>query len=157
MTREPAVPVAVGKEERRYPERRIVGVLAVVMRGDSVLVVRRANPPLSGRWGFPGGVLELGETVAQGAMRELREETGITAEPSGILDVHDAIHRDAEGRVQFHYVLVAVRSIWRSGEGEAADDAAACAWVSRGDIEGGHSPTFPPLLPLLDLALAAHR
>jgi 8-oxo-dGTP diphosphatase len=64
-------PIRAAKEGRRYPERPIVGVLAVVMRGDRVLIVRRANPPLSGRWGFPGGVLELGETVAQGAMREL--------------------------------------------------------------------------------------
>jgi 8-oxo-dGTP diphosphatase len=146
---------------RRYPDRPIVAVLAVVVRGAGsdtrALIVQRAQQPNQGRWGFPGGVLELGETVAAGAMRELREETGITAEPAGILDVHDAVHRDAEGRVQFHYVLVAVRGIWRSGEGEAADDAAACAWVSRADIEAGHYPTFPTLLPLLDLALAAHR
>ena len=85
MTRESAV--AVGKEGRRYPERPIVGVLAVVMRGDRVLVVRRANPPMPGRWGFPGGVLELGETVAQGAMRELFEETGIKAEAAGPLTI----------------------------------------------------------------------
>src|ERR1700731_5239189 len=125
MTMEPVV--AVGKEGRRYPERPIVGVLAVVMRGDRALVVRRANPPMSGRWGFPGGVLELGETVADGAMRELFEETGIVAKPVGVLDVHDAITRDADGRVQFHYLLIAVRGIWQSGEGEPADDAAACA------------------------------
>jgi len=119
------------------------------------LIVQRAQQPNQGRWGFPGGVLELGETVAAGAMRELREETGIAAEPAGILDVHDAIHRDTEGRVQFHYTLIAVRGIWRAGEGEAADDAAACAWVTRADIEAGLYPTFPTLLPLFDLALAA--
>jgi 8-oxo-dGTP diphosphatase len=82
MTREPAV--AVRKEGRRYPERPIVGVLAVVMRGERAPAARRANPPMSGRWGFPGGVLELGETVAQGAMRELFEETGVAAEPAGL-------------------------------------------------------------------------
>jgi len=99
MTREPAV--GVGKERRRYPERPIVGVLAVVLRGERVLVVRRANPPMSGRWGFPGGVLELGETVAQGAMRELLEETGVTAEAAGPLTVIDTIDRDEQGRVRF--------------------------------------------------------
>src|SRR6516225_7109558 len=109
-----------GKEARRYPERPIVGVLAVVMRGDRALVVRRANPPMSGRWGFPGGVLELGETVAQGAMRELLEETGVVAEPIGPLTVIDSIDRDDEGRVRFHYTLVAVRGLWQSGEGIAA-------------------------------------
>jgi 8-oxo-dGTP diphosphatase len=115
---------------------------------------RRAQQPNQGRWGFPGGVLELGETVADGAMRELREETGIVAEAAGILNVHDAIHRDRDGRVQFHYTLIAVRGIWQRGEGEAADDAAATAWVSRADILADRYPTFPTLLPLFDLALA---
>jgi hypothetical protein len=67
--------------------------------------------------------------------------------------VHDAVSRDEAGRVQFHYVLIAVRGVWRSGEGEPADDAADCAWVSREDIEAGRYPTFPTLLPLFDLAL----
>ena len=76
--------MAGGKEGRRYPDRPIVGVLAVVLRDERALVVRRSNPPLAGRWGFPGGVLEFGETVAEGAMRELVEETGVVAEPSGV-------------------------------------------------------------------------
>src|SRR5580693_6293999 len=83
---------------RRYPERPIVAVLAVVLRpfGQEarVLIVQRAQQPNAGRWGFPGGVLELGETVAEGAMRELKEETGIVAEAAGWLDVHDATSRD---------------------------------------------------------------
>jgi 8-oxo-dGTP diphosphatase len=142
---------------RRYPDRPIVAVLAVVLRGEGpgtrALIVQRAQQPNAGRWGFPGGVLELGETVAEGAMRELFEETGIVAEPAGILNVHDAIHRDAEGRVQFHYTLIAVRGVWRSGEGEPADDAADCAWVSRDDIVAETYPSFPTLLPLFDRAL----
>jgi ADP-ribose pyrophosphatase YjhB (NUDIX family) len=138
---------------RRYPDRPIVAVLAVVLRGEQALIVQRAQQPNAGRWGFPGGVLELGETVAEGAMRELAEETGIAAKAAGILDVHDAITRDADGRVQFHYLLIAVRGIWQSGDGEPADDAAACAWVTRADIVAERYPTFPTLLPLLDLAL----
>jgi 8-oxo-dGTP diphosphatase len=142
---------------RRYPDRPIIAVLAVVLRGAGsdtrALIVQRAQQPNAGRWGFPGGVLELGETVAEGAMRELMEETGIVAEPAGILNVHDAIHRDSDGRVQFHYALIAVRGVWRTGEGEPADDAAACAWASRADIEAGLYPTFPTLLPLFDAAL----
>jgi 8-oxo-dGTP diphosphatase len=140
---------------RRYPERPIVAVLAVVLRGDQVLIVQRAQQPNAGRWGFPGGVLELGETVAEGAMRELREETGVVAEPAGWLNIHDAISRDDEGRVQFHYTLIAVRGVWQSGEGVAADDAAACAWTTRDEIVAGKYPTFPTLLPLFDRALAA--
>jgi ADP-ribose pyrophosphatase YjhB (NUDIX family) len=144
---------------RRYPERPMVAVLAVVLRPMDqewrVLIVQRAQQPNAGRWGFPGGVLELGETVAEGAMRELSEETGIVAEAAGTLNVNDAVSRDDEGRVQFHYVLIAVRGVWQSGEGVAGDDAAAVAWASRDDILAGKYPTFPTLLPLFDLALAA--
>ena len=142
------------REGRRYPDRPIVGVLAVVMRGDRVLVVRRANPPMRGRWGFPGGVLELGETIAQGAMRELIEETGVAAESAGPLTVIDTIDRDDEGRVRYHYTLVAVIGHWRSGEGTAGDDADEVAWLTRAEIIEQGLLTAPALLPLLDLALA---
>src|SRR5437660_11472178 len=123
------------------------------MRGDRVLVVRRANPPMPGRWGFPGGVLELGETVAQGAMRELLEETGVTAEAAGPLTVIDTIDRDGEGRVRYHYTLVAVIGTWRSGEGIPGDDADEVAWLARTEIVDRQLPTAPALLPLLDPAL----
>src|SRR5579884_1652479 len=97
---------------RRYPKRPIVAVLAVVLRPMAqetrALIVQRAQQPNAGRWGFPGGVLELGETVGEGAMRELREETGVIAEAAGVLNVNDAISRDDDGRVQFHYLLIAV-------------------------------------------------
>ncbi len=96
----------------------MVAVLSVVLRDEKVLIVQRAQQPNAGRWGFPGGVLELGETVAEGAMRELLEETGIVAEAAGTLNVNDAVSRDDEaGHVQFHYVLIAVRGIWKSGDG----------------------------------------
>jgi ADP-ribose pyrophosphatase YjhB (NUDIX family) len=140
---------------RRYPDRPIVGVLAVVLRGDKALVVRRSNPPLAGRWGFPGGVLELGETVAQGAVRELFEETGVVAEAAGTLTVIDSIQREVAGRVRYHYTLVAVRGIWRSGEGVADDDAEEVAWFSRADIVDRDLLVAPALLPIFDLALAA--
>jgi 8-oxo-dGTP diphosphatase len=143
-----------GKEGRRYPDRPIVGVLAVVVRGDRVLVVRRANPPMPGRWGFPGGVLELGETVAQGAMRELAEETGVEAEAGGPLTVIDTIDRDEEGRVRYHYTLVAMIGHWQSGEGVAGDDADEVAWLTRAEIIKQNLPTAPALLPLIDLAIA---
>src|SRR5208337_87070 len=123
-----------GKEGRRYPDRPIVGVLAVVLRGGRALVVRRANPPMAGRWGFPGGVLELGESVAEGAMRELFEETGVTAEAAETLTVFDTIDRDDEGRVRHHYILIAVCGTWRTGEGVAGDDADEVAWLSREEI-----------------------
>ena len=161
MTDQTAEPTTADLEARRaarrYPDRPIVAVLAVVLRGDGpdarALIVQRAQQPNAGRWGFPGGVLELGEMVGEGAMRELHEETGVLAEPGSILNVHDAVSRDDDGRVQFHYVLIAVKGTWRSGEGRPGDDAAAVAWASRAEIEAGHYPTFPTLLPLFDIAL----
>src|ERR1700745_1916039 len=141
------------KEGRRYPERPIVGVLAVVLRGERTLVVRRSNPPMPGRWGFPGGVLELGETVAQGAMRELLEETGVIAEAAGPLTVIDTIDRDEEGRVRYHYTLVAVIGRWHSGDGVPGDDADEVAWLSHAEIIEQNLATAPALLPLIDLAL----
>ncbi|HEX5319525.1 MAG TPA: NUDIX hydrolase [Stellaceae bacterium] len=157
----PAEELEARRAARRDPDRPRVAVLAVVLRpmdgGEKVLIVQRAQQPNAGRWGFPGGVLELGETVAEGAMRELLEETGIAAEPAGVLNVNDAVSRDGDGRVQFHYVLIAVRGVWRSGEGVAGDDAADVAWASRDDILAGKYPTFPTLLPLFDLALAAQE
>jgi 8-oxo-dGTP diphosphatase len=155
MTAPSAEELEARRAARRYPDRPLVAVLAVVLRGDKVLIVQRAQQPNAGRWGFPGGVLELGETVAEGAMRELMEETAITADAAGVLNVNDAISREDEGRVQFHYVLIAVRGIWRAGDGIAGDDAAAVAWASRDDILAGKYPTFPTLIPLFDLALAA--
>lgn len=145
--------IGARREARRYPERPIVGVLAVVLRGDRVLVVRRTNPPMPGRWGFPGGVLELGETVAEGAMRELEEETGVKAEANGPLTVIDTIDRDDEGRVRYHYTLVAVIGIWQSGDGVPGDDADEVAWLTRAEIVERNLPTAPALLPLIDLAL----
>jgi 8-oxo-dGTP diphosphatase len=147
----------LGKEGRRYPDRPIVGVLAVVLRGDRALVVRRSNPPMPGRWGFPGGVLELGETVAEGAMRELFEETGVKAEPVGPLTVADSIDRDKEGRVRYHYALVAIIGRWLSGEGVRGDDAEEVAWLSPAEIIEQNLPTAPTLLPLIELALARTR
>jgi 8-oxo-dGTP diphosphatase len=149
-----AVALDAEKERRRYPERPIIGVLAVVVRDRKALIVRRSNPPMAGRWGFPGGVLELGETVAEGAMRELREETGIVAEPAGILTVLDSIQREDDGRVRYHYALVAVRGVWRAGEGMAGDDADEVAWLSRADIFAQDLPVAPALLAVFDLALA---
>src|SRR5579864_8884231 len=132
---------------RRYPDRPIVAVLAVVMRGAGpdtrALIVQRAQQPNQGRWGFPGGVLELGETVAQGAMRELAEETGVVADAGGTLTVIDTIDRDDQGRVRYHYALVAVRGIWRAGDGTPGDDADEVAWLSHAEIVEGGLPTAP--------------
>jgi ADP-ribose pyrophosphatase YjhB (NUDIX family) len=113
----------------------VAAVLAAVVREGRVLLVRRANPPDRGRWGFPGGRIEPGETLAAAAIRELREETGVTAQAGPVLSALDSIHRDAGGGLAHHYVLVAVLCRWRAGEGQAADDALETGWFTPAEIE----------------------
>jgi len=120
---------------RRYPERPFVGVGVVVWRGDEVLLVRRGRPPRQGQWALPGGLQKLGESVFETARREVAEETGLTVETTGLVDVVDSITRDAEGRVEYHYTLVDVAAEWRAGEARAQDDAAAVAWTRPDDLD----------------------
>ncbi|MGB8841278.1 MAG: NUDIX hydrolase [Aliidongia sp.] len=120
---------------RNYPTQPITGILALVRRGDRFLLVRRANPPNQGYWGFPGGVQELGETIQEAAYRELAEETGVRATAPRIFTAIDAIDRDEAGRCRHHYTLIVVLFDWLSGEGEAADDAEALGWFRLQDIE----------------------
>ncbi|MCB9959145.1 MAG: NUDIX hydrolase [Rhodospirillaceae bacterium] len=115
---------------RTYPQRPWVGVGVVVARGTAdVLLILRANPPNLGQWTLPGGVQDLGETVFQTAVREVREETGLTVVPRGIITVVDSIHHDDAGHVEYHYTLVEVLAAWLEGEPAALDDAAAVRWA----------------------------
>ena len=117
---------------REYPIQPIVGVGGIVLAGDAVLLVRRGRAPMLGQWSLPGGALELGETMAEGVRREVFEETAMRVEPVEITATLDRIVRDAEGRVQFHYVLVdwlCVPETSAPGPVQHGDDALAAAWV----------------------------
>lgn len=94
------------KVRRRYPSRPLVGAGALVHRRDTVLLVKRANPPAQGMWAIPGGLVELGESVQDAATREVEEETGLKVQVEGLLDVQTDIHRDRAGRLEYHYILV---------------------------------------------------
>lgn len=137
---------------RRYPERPISGALAVVRRAGRVLLAQRSVPPSIGKWGFPGGKQELGETVRDCARRELLEETGIAAEPVADLSVLDMIRHDAAGRVETHFTLVCVLLDWRAGEGRPLEDALALGWFTPEEAEA--LDTFPAAVPAMRLALA---
>jgi len=106
-----------------------VGV--VCLRGDEVLLIRRGNPPRRGEWSLPGGRIEPGERAVDTALRELREETGVEAEITGLLDVVDGVFPEA-GR---HYVLIDYAARWLSGEPVAADDALEARFVALDRIE----------------------
>jgi 8-oxo-dGTP diphosphatase len=137
--------------DRLYPDRPFVGCLAVVRRDGRILLARRSVPPGVGRWGFPGGVQELGETVHRCAERELLEETGIIAEPVATLGVLDTIRRDDADRVKVHFALVVVLLEWRSGEGEPIEDATALGWFT--PAQAAALDRFPRVEELMAQAL----
>jgi ADP-ribose pyrophosphatase YjhB (NUDIX family) len=114
---------------RLYPSLPVVGVGAVILRKGEVLIVRRANPPLQGEWSIPGGALDLGEKLRDGVAREVREETGLEVEVGPVLDVFDSIFPDADGRTQYHYVLVDYLCHPLPGTAVAASDASELRWA----------------------------
>ncbi len=125
---------------REYPEAPIIGVGAVVIDEGKVLLVRRGQEPLKGEWSLPGGALELGETLEQGVVREVLEETGLTVAPAGIVEVLDRITLDRitlgepSGRVRYHYVLVDFLCHVAGGAVRAGSDADEARWVGQEEL-----------------------
>ena len=122
------------------PERPVVAALAVTLRGPSVLLVQRRNPPDAGLWGFAGGKVELGETVAEAAVRELREETGVAAQALEGFGPLDIIGPDAGGRPRHHFVLIPVLCRWLAGEPQADEDALDARWFEVATLDPARLP-----------------
>jgi ADP-ribose pyrophosphatase YjhB (NUDIX family) len=120
--------------KREFPELPLVGVGSIIIENELVVLVKRAHPPIQGQWSIPGGVLEVGEMVREAAVREAREETGLMVEPGELLGVFDRILRDADKRVQYHYVLIDFLCRRVGGELLAASDAAEVRWFSREEL-----------------------
>lgn len=125
---------------REYPEAPVVGVGAVIVHAGRVLLIERANEPLKGEWSLPGGALELGETLEEGVVREVEEETGLRVDPVGVAKVFDRISRDEDGRVRYHFVLVDYLchlSTGASAEGvRCASDAVRARWAGPDELDG---------------------
>ncbi|MGH9502472.1 MAG: NUDIX hydrolase [Terriglobales bacterium] len=121
--------------KREYPDAPLVGVGAVIIDDGRVLLVKRGHPPLLGEWSIPGGVLELGETVREAAVREAREETCLSVEPGELLGVYDRVLRDDTGRTLYHYVLVEFLCRHVAGTAQAADDAHEVRWFTPEETE----------------------
>jgi mutator protein MutT len=119
---------------KAYPDRPVVGVGAVVLDGSRVLLIKRGHAPLKGQWSLPGGGVEIGETLEQAIAREVLEETGLTVDVGPMVEVLDRISRDADGRVEHHFVLVDF--VCRPGGGilRGASDAEDAAWVALADL-----------------------
>lgn len=120
---------------RQYPDRPILGVGALIFRDDSILLVERGKEPLKGYWSLPGGVVEVGETLEEAIRREVREETSLEIEIEKVLEIFERIMRDADGRAEYHYVLIDYICRSNSGDAEPGDDVARVAWVRRDAIQ----------------------
>jgi 8-oxo-dGTP diphosphatase len=115
--------------DREYPARPIVGIGIVVIKGDSVLLVRRGKPPNVGAWTLPGGAQEVGETTEQAARRELLEETGLEVDTLHFAATVDNIRRDTDGRIRYHYTIIDFAARWVAGEPVAATDVTEATWA----------------------------
>jgi ADP-ribose pyrophosphatase YjhB (NUDIX family) len=128
----PTTPVTA---RRQYPDAPLVGVAAAVFdEHGRVLLIQRGRPPRAGSWGLPGGLLDLGERLADGARREVREETGVDVAIGGIAGVFEPITLDVEGRIEYHYVVVDFWATHVGGVAAAMDDAAAVTWVDLAEL-----------------------
>jgi len=132
------------KLQREFPHAPLVAVGAVIVQDGRVLLVRRGSEPLRGHWTLPGGALEVGETLAAGVEREVKEETGLEVEPIELVEIIDRIYRE-DGRVRFHYVIADYLCRVTGGELRAASDADAARWVERAEWNSHSALVLDPI------------
>jgi 8-oxo-dGTP diphosphatase len=123
-------------DARTYPTRPFLAVSAAIFRDGRVLIVRRARPPAHGLYTLPGGGVELGETLEQAVIREVREETALVIEPVGLAGFRQAIARDASGRVERHFVILPFAARWISGEVLLNEELAEAHWLAPEQLDG---------------------
>ena len=132
---------------RLYPDRPFIAVGAAVRRGARVLIVQRAREPSRGAWTGPGGVVDLGEEMAQAVAREVREECGIAVEVGEIVGSIDNIVRDADGAVRYHFCIIDYAARYLSGELAINDELSGAAWISPAEFDRYNiSPRVRPIL-----------
>jgi mutator protein MutT len=120
---------SINEESRRYPVRPFLGVGALIFEGGNLLLVERGKEPLKGYWSLPGGIVETGEKLEEAIRREVREETGLEVEPLSIFEIFERIIPDAEGRPEYHYVLIDYLCRALGGRLAPASDVSNVAWV----------------------------
>ncbi len=133
--------------QRKYPVSPLIGVGALIHRGDKIVVVKRENEPAKGLWSIPGGLLELGERLYDGVKREVMEETGLDVEIDRLLDVIDNIVYDDDGKICYHYVLIDYLCSSSHGDLKAATDVKEAQWIKLKDVD--RLPTTKTLKRLL--------
>jgi mutator protein MutT len=124
--------------ERTYPDHPVLAVGAVVVRDGKVLLVLRGREPGRGLWSLPGGIVHPGETLKAAVVRELREECGIEVAVAETAEVVERLIPDAEGRLQYHYVILDYRAKWLQGELTASEEVEDARWVDPASLDQYH-------------------
>lgn len=118
-------------DSRRYPSRPYLGVGALIFQDGKLLLVERGHEPLKGYWSLPGGIVECGEKLEQSIRREVLEETGLEVEPLSVFEIFERIIPDADGKAEYHYVLIDYLCRPIGGRLAAASDASGVVWVAQ--------------------------
>jgi len=142
--------------KRQYPKHPLVGVGGVVIHRGRALLIRRGSEPLKGEWSIPGGMLELGEELAAGVRRELKEETGLDVEPRECILVFDRIMREGQ-RVKYHFVIADFLCRRKRGRLRPASDVIDARWVRRQDLPQYHLTDMATAVILRAFALTGKR
>ncbi len=122
------------RDDRRYPQRPVLGVGAIIFQKDRLLLVERGREPLKGWWSLPGGVVETGELLNAAVTREVREETGLEVQPVDVFEIFERIMPDEEGRAEYHFVLVDYVCRVTGGALRPGDDVKSVAWATRNEL-----------------------
>jgi len=123
-------------DARSYPQRPFLAVSAAIVRDGKILVVRRARPPAHGVYTLPGGVVEVGETLKEAVAREVREETGMAIEPVTLAGFRETVVRDAQDRVERHFVILCFAARWQAGEPVLNEELSEAHWIDPAELAG---------------------
>ena len=121
--------------KRLYPNQPIVGVGAIILKNNAILLERRKNMPGKDKWSVPGGLVELGEKLDHAVIREVKEETCLEAFRPILVDVVDHVELDAAGKVQYHFVIVDYYMKVKNAFPKAMSDAGELRWVPFEEVE----------------------
>ncbi len=141
--------IAKTRDRTVYPDSPIPAVAVVVKRDDEFLMIKRGKEPRKGTWTVPGGSIELGETLKEAAEREVMEESRLKVKALRAFTAIDAIYRDTEGKLEFHYVIIYMEAEYLGGEPAAGDDATEVRWVSSREIKEGFPNAEPGTLRII--------
>ena len=137
-------------DARSYPERPFLAVSAAIVRDGQVLVVQRARPPANGLYSLPGGVVESGETLIEAVVREVQEETSLAIEPVALAGFRESIVRDADGRIERHFVILPFAARWLAGEPRLNEELSDARWLRPSEL--ATLPTTPGLAGIVATA-----